>query len=893
MKKHFLLFVLMLLGAVQTVSAQELYVALNFTQQATIYYDDQKEARYGESMELAKYTDKFDYVTTVVFDASVKNCYPTFLNLWFKDWTRLKTIEHLDYLNTENVVSMQAMFHNCSSLESIDLSSFKTSNLTNMEGMFAYCTSLKSVNLSGFDTSEVTDMGGMFAECTSLTSVNISSFNTAKVTNMSSMFYNCQSLQEVDVSHFKTTALTNMMSMFENCSELDNIDLSGANTSAVTDMSRMFYNCESLNTIYADEVKWSTAAVTESTDMFKNCYNLCGYGSDYGTCYQYLKVANATYARVDSNTSPGYLTQKNGPSGGDPEPYAVLLAGNTRLVFCYDGNKESRGGLDIGPFTAESTRWGGHAADITEVSFQEDFAKARPTSTAYWFKGMTNLGYIQDLAKLNTSEVTDMSYMFADIKNIYELNLSTLNTAKVTSMKGMFSGCSLSYFDGSKFNTQNVTDMSYMFADSRMSSFNFGKINTENVTDMSYMFKNLYNLYTLDLLYFNTSKVTNMEGMFYECYILNTIYVDEDWWSTASVTNSTNMFYGCNNLQGSKGTKYDDVHNDAEYARVDKEGQPGYLSAKAPSAYAALSNDNTVLTFYYDNKKEKRGGLGIGPFYGKYGLEASTWNGHRETLRELVFDSSFAAYKNLTSTRNWFLYCQFTTITGIENLNTDNVTDMYDMFCGCNQLTTIDVSHFNTSKVKNMYGMFYGCSAMESIDVSGFNTSNVTDMTSMFNGCSALQTIYSDDTWTCSKSTDMFKNCTSLKGAIDYDASKLDVTYANPDTGYFTCKNPKCAKPVISMKDGEVVFECETEGVEFETSVQALTETVVGANFVKLPTCYRITVVAKKEGLSDSAPVTMDVEMSLGKKGDVNADGVVTITDAVSVVNIIENSGTE
>ena len=43
MKKHLLLLLMTLLGAVQTVSAQEIYAALDYTQQATIYYDDQKD----------------------------------------------------------------------------------------------------------------------------------------------------------------------------------------------------------------------------------------------------------------------------------------------------------------------------------------------------------------------------------------------------------------------------------------------------------------------------------------------------------------------------------------------------------------------------------------------------------------------------------------------------------------------------------------------------------------------------------------------------------------------------------------------------------------------------------------------------------------------------------
>ena len=92
------------------------------------------------------------------------------------------------------------MFRNCSSLISIDLSSFNTSNVTNMNCMFNNCDLLKSIDLSSFNTSNVTKMYNMFSNCSSLQSINLSSFNTTNVENMSYMFYECSSLQSIDLS---------------------------------------------------------------------------------------------------------------------------------------------------------------------------------------------------------------------------------------------------------------------------------------------------------------------------------------------------------------------------------------------------------------------------------------------------------------------------------------------------------------------------------------------------------------------------------------------------------------------------------------------------------------------------------------------------------------------
>ena len=90
--------------------------------------------------------------------------------------------------DTSNVTDMEWMFNNCSSLQTLDLSSFDTSNVTNMGRTFGFCSSLQTLDLSSFDTSNVTDMGSMFMGCNKLTSLDLSGWNTSNVTNMSSMF---------------------------------------------------------------------------------------------------------------------------------------------------------------------------------------------------------------------------------------------------------------------------------------------------------------------------------------------------------------------------------------------------------------------------------------------------------------------------------------------------------------------------------------------------------------------------------------------------------------------------------------------------------------------------------------------------------------------------------
>ena len=134
-------------------------------------------------------------------------------------------------------------------------------------------------------------------------------------------------------------------------------------------------------------------------------------------------------------------------------------------------------------------------------------------------------------------------------------------------------------------------------------------------------------------------------------------------------------------------------------------------------------------------------------------------------IKSVVFDESFITYTP-TSLNSFFRELNsLQTITGLKYLNTANVTDM-----GC---------------------MFYNCQNLNSLDLTSFNTPKVEHMSYMFLNCYALTTIYASDNFVTGKVTDgssMFSGCTNLKGFIHYmsNPDKIDQTYANYKTGYFT-----------------------------------------------------------------------------------------------------------
>ena len=155
----------------------------------------------------------------------------------------------LSSFNTNNVINMNHMFYDCKFLESIDLSSFITNNVRNMEYMFCGCLHLKSIDLSSFITTNVTNMSYMFHFCSSLKSLDLSSFNTNNVNDMSSMLSFCSSLKSIDLTLYNTSNVTDMSCMFDNCSSLESLDLSSFKANNFTNMSYMFFDCKSLKSL--------------------------------------------------------------------------------------------------------------------------------------------------------------------------------------------------------------------------------------------------------------------------------------------------------------------------------------------------------------------------------------------------------------------------------------------------------------------------------------------------------------------------------------------------------------------------------------------------------------------------------------------------------------------
>ena len=470
-----------------------------------------------------------------------------------------------------------------------------------------------------------------------------------------------------------------------------------------------------------------------------------------------------------------------------------------------------------------------------------------------------------NVSNFRTGSVTNMSSMFNTCTALRNIDVTNFNTSSVTNMSSMFFYCfGLEELDLTSFQTRNVTDMTMMFGFCPALTtiyVNEENWNTVYVSASNDMFQECQKLVGgmgtawssdhigLDYAHIDfgpdnpgylTARNGGGSGEEAQYWIeLHSMlqYADELYGRARDNSNVEPWMLEELSMMIERGSNMYDEHTaEEEEVRhmieelnwicweieeaMNREPEP---SGEA-EPYVVLSDNNTVLTFYYDNEKSARGGMYIGDVIDRtqYG-----WNDYRESITTVVFEASMANCTSIISTNDWFYACtNLTTIIGIENLRTDNVINMNGMFEACSSLTSLDLSHFNTTNVTSMglmfsgcsnltslnlssfnttnttslYAMFSYCSALTSIDLSSFNTSRVRDMREMFHWCESLRTIYVSNEWSTASlelSDYIFNLCKQLVGgqgtpwseehALDGEYARIDEGPNNP--GYLTDKN--------------------------------------------------------------------------------------------------------
>lgn len=611
-----LLLMLMLLQPVMAqIQDPIMYARLNReTQTLTLYYDTKIDYRLDrlivDNQSLWFDGSERKKIKTVVFDESFKHARPKSCDQWFYLFEGLTKIEHLDYLNTSEVENMGSMFSNCTSLETLDLSSFNTEKVTNMSEMFVGSTNLRTINLpKGFIGSNVTDLNRMFRGCASLTELDLSGSNAEKVKNMGSMFYGCVALSNLNLSGFKTGSLTDMRYLFSSCQSLESLDLSGFNTENVTSMESMFSQCSSLRSL--DLSSFNTSKVIDMKLMFYKCINLESIDlssfdtenlqqmahmfylctklemldlSSFATpnmtsmlcAFQYCKnlkmiyvtsafttdkVTEGPYAFAGCVNLPNYNPDKTGVEMAHTGEGGYLTAATaswvrwdapTGTLSFHRGATKPVGDNIYELQYGNRQDWNDHAAEIKKLVFKAGFRDETHTTCSNWFNGCTNLTSIEGIENLNTSNVENMSGMFALCSNLETLDLSHFNTERVTTMAQMFYGCTkLHDLNISSFNTEKVTSMNQMFSNcSSLDSLDLSHFNAKGVLyhGLYAMFSGCSSLKFLDVSNFPADKPRmQLDAMFKGCSSLQML--DLSSFNTGMAKSATDMFDGCSALQ--------------------------------------------------------------------------------------------------------------------------------------------------------------------------------------------------------------------------------------------------------------------------------------------------------------------------------------------------------
>ena len=717
----------------------------------TFYYDSGAQLREGEVYPTVKRSSGSDKwgahkadIKRVVFYPTFSQAKPTSTSNWFNGCYNIEEIIDMQYLNTENVTTMYAMFN----------------------GTAKNTGALYALNLSSFNTSKVTDMRYMFNSCSGIHRIAVSdSWTTAKVNKSDNMFNGCKALVGGDGTKYsasyidKTKAYAGAggyLTMLGN--EPEGYAVYTAKDSTLTfycDEKAMIregdvytnlvrkkksdqwgeHNADIKKVVFDDT--FGQYEVTTTAHWFNGCvnleevlgtYNVSGYNitsayAMFNGCKK-LREVNIGFFTGNNLTSASYMFNSCselliiwGSEGFSltANKSDNMFTGCTKLVgYSTDGST-----IPYDPAKTNADMCNYYDGYITSPMVSKTYAAYSDGVLTFYCDGqfVTRQGCDLYTNLIRKKKTDQWGVHNEEIKKVvFDASVRyPMFYGEITSTAHWFNGC---------VNLETIEGLEYL--------------DTENVTSMYAMFNGCKKLKILDLTNLNTANVKNMSYMFNSCSNLRLIYADTETFDTSSVTKSDMMFNGCTKLVGyfemaecAYNPNNVDVYA-ADYAPI------GYFTSCVLERTYAKYEDG-VLSFHYDT------GFAGSDADIYYNLDrkkkTDQWGVHNEEITKVVIEDNFRDSWDYSNTAHWFNGCvNLETIEGLENLNTESVTSMYAMFNGCRSLRILDLTDLHTENVKNMSYMFNGCSNLRLIyaDTENFDTRSVTKSEKMFYGCTKL-----------------------------------------------------------------------------------------------------------------------------------------------------------
>lgn len=314
----------------------------------------------------------------------------------------------------------------------------------------------------------------------------------------------------------------------------------------------------------------------------------------------YDVILDCSGAKVFDVTIPGTLGSGGTWWSGETDKSKI-----ERIIFTYSYSSSNNDET----FYSDEEKVGGIVTyvkdNVAYVTINRNKRKSKaikmPSDASNTFSGFTKLKNISGLKLLDFSNVTNMDNFFGSTSSNNTLSYingyESFDTSKVTSAKYAFAGVKLSSFNLSNWNTSNMHDVTGMFYKTNATTINLAGWNVNNITNYNDMFANNSRLESINLVGWNTKASANYAGMFNDCNNLISISTGDGF--KVSNTN-VSMFKNDTKLIGVHGTTF--INDKSLYARVDKEGTPGYFSGNSNAAIVAakLYNSGSVSGSYTD-----------------------------------------------------------------------------------------------------------------------------------------------------------------------------------------------------------------------------------------------------------------------------------------------------
>lgn len=404
-------------------------------------------------------------------------------------------------------------------------------------------------------------------------------------------------------------------------------------------------------------------------------------------------------------------------------------------------------------------------------------------------------------------KVIDMNLMFYMCTNLESIDLSSFDTENLQQMARMFYSCTkLDTLDLSSFATPNMTSMlsAFQYCKNLKKIYVTSAFTTDKVTEGPYAFAGCVNLPNYNPDKTGVEMAHTGEGGYLTAATASWVRWDAPT-GTLSFHRGATKPVGDNILDLGTGTSPDWGTYAAEIKKVVfKAGFRDETHTTCSNWFNGCTNLTSIEGIENLNTSNVKNMSGMFALCSNLEtLDLSHFNTEKVTTMAQMFygctklhDLNISSFntEKVTSMNQMFSNCSSLDSLDLSHFNAKGVLyhGLYAMFSGCSSLKFLDVSNFPADKPRmQLDAMFKGCSSLQMLDLSSFNTGLANSFTDMFDGCSALRTIYVSDLFRFKNgvsSSNMFRDCHSLKGAISFEPSTIDKTYASYVWGYLTKK---------------------------------------------------------------------------------------------------------